>query len=293
MLVIVKTHMSDHNPEAWRQNVRAKSKEIQTLIDGVLAVLPKSNGGAKDSEFQAKLATLTEKASAFHYLYAPNLVPQPLKTLSSLLASWKTNVGHAEYTRRVASLYDTIGELADYEEQEASFATIFDKSKDDGDLQRSLDALLEALRSILAEGDEILTKQAADELKVILEQIEKRRKLSLLDLGPWVEFGLVSLGAIVDSVHGTPIGTITVAGLLAAKKSLGRIETLRHSAIQEYFKNLPSKSRNRLNEPLREKLLAASVEELEIHLKEGSGLDRLPAPKPQHLLKDGKESQIS
>jgi len=281
--------MSTHNTEAWRNNVQEKSKEIQTLIKGVFALLPNCEANAQKAQFQEKLGLLTEKAKAFHYLYGSSLIPVPLRELTNTLTQWQGNLNHADYTLKIANLFDPVGTLVDYEEPETSFTSILDKHRDDETLQGYLSNLIDEIRRILEIGDEQLSKQAGDDLQEILKEIEKRRRQSPIDLSPWVEFALVTLGCIADVSSGAPLGTIAAAALIAAKNSNARLGELVQMTMKEYLDSIKIRASEKLLGPMRRKLLNASVEQIEKAVLVQGGLSLLPDCKQTHALNDKVE----
>ena len=219
-------------------------------------------------------------------------MPEPLLALTSTLSSWRGNLRDSGLLLKIANLYDPIGKLGKPDQQERGFTAIFNEHKEDQTLQEYLAELIAALEQILAEGGDILTKQAADELQRILDEIRKRQKQSLPDLDPWIECALVSLAGVVDYTFGMPLATIVAAGIIAAKKSKTRIIDLYDCAQKEYWESLHLKGGPKFSSPLKAKLVNASVEEIQAALQTPKGLYQLPDPNHQQtLLKEGKKTR--
>lgn len=267
--------MNEVHSENWRKNIQAKAKELQIQLDEVLGLLPSANDPGHAELFQQKISKLIEMSEALHEFFAKNLIPESLKDFTRTLQSWRSALHSAEQTRKIAGLYRSIGKLGRESADESSFTTILNKHLEDADLQGYLEALIVAIERLLIEGDESLTKQMADELQVILDEIRRRRSQSLPDLEPWVEWALISLGSIFDSITDLPIGAIAASGVLAAKKSNVRIRELFKVAHREHLESLLLKGRSKFWSPLRRKLLDSTTGEIEAALRDGGGLASL------------------
>ena len=259
--------MSEENNKAWKQNLHGKCQEIKHLIDECLKLLPDAKSPAKKDEFIQKLSLTQSKTSATCHLFASNLVPSALASLVQTLKQLENNVGNPSHIRNLVLLQAQLDQIPNEGHAEISFTKILDKHKDDEELQKHLDGLIQALEKLLDEGDDELSNQVATRLSKILSEIERRRKQTLFDLDPWVEWALISLGSIYDSYSGLPLGATIATGLLAAKKSKVRISDLVRSAKSEYFTSLDLKEFSPEAEKTRNPLLQTSVQELEDALK--------------------------
>lgn len=269
----------EEHTEAWRTNVKAKAQEIQKILNEVLTLLPQASDAKQKPKFEARLQTVTAKAMAMHDLYGPNLAPKELQKLTELLAHWKNNLTDPNVIRSIVELYRPIGEIDGNEEtDELSFSAILEKHKQDETLQKCLEELIASLEKLLEEGDDTLTKQAATELERILSELKKRKDQSLFDIQPWIEFALVSTGAIVDHHTGTPIATIAAAAVVAAKESQIRVNDLFRLAHHEYIESLKLKGQAKWESIFGQKLHAATLEEIQKALESPEGLKSLPEP---------------
>ena len=70
------------------------------------------------------------------------------------------------------------------------------KNKDNQELQEYLSELIKAIREILDIGGDVLHKQIAEELQSVLDEIERRRNHSLVDLAIWIDCGLQICGVL-------------------------------------------------------------------------------------------------
>jgi len=280
--------MPTQNDNAWRANIKAKGKEIQSLIDQVLRHLPSADPGNQDN-FNKLLSTTIQKCKAMHDLFGPNLIPDPLSHLTQELNAWQKNLHEPTHIKRIIGLYDPIGKINGNEEEEtASFTSILEKHREDNTLQEFLAELISALEELLAEGDDILTNQAANELQRILNEIRKRQKMSLADLLPWVEFAMTSAGAVIDTWSGNPIATIAINAILSAKKTQTRIRELFKIAHTEFIDSLNLKGRAKYEGEFGRAIIDATITSIEEAVKEPEGLKKLPAPQveipqPQNL----------
>ena len=267
----------EEHTEAWRTNVKAKAQEIQQILNEVISLLPMVSDEKRKPKFDERLQTVTAKANAMHDLYGPNLAPKNLQELTQLLSQWKTNLQEPNLTRRIAELWQPIGKLnGEEEETELSFSSILEKHKEDETLQKCLEELISALEKLLAEGDETVSSQAGKELERILQELKKRKDQSLFDIQPWIEFALVSTGAIFDHFTGTPLATIAAAAVIAAKESQIRVSELFRQAHHEYIESLKLKGQAKWESIFGQKLKAATVDEIKKALKSPSGLKGLP-----------------
>ena len=121
-----------------------------------------------------------------------------------------------------------------------------------------------------------MSKQAGDDLQEILKEIEKRRRQSLIDLSPWVDFSLVALGCLVDASSGTPCGTIAASALIAAKHSTVRLGELIQATKNEYLASIKIRAGAKMMGPMRSKLLNATVQQIEKAVLVQGGLNLLP-----------------
>ncbi|MDD5198199.1 MAG: hypothetical protein PHC88_00220 [Terrimicrobiaceae bacterium] len=270
----------EEHTEAWRNNIKSKAQEIQGLLNEVIGLLPMVADEKRKSKFEERLQTVTAKARAMHDLYGPNLAPQTLQELTHSLTQWKSNLQDHNVTRKIAELWQPIGKLNGEEEisNELSFSAILEKHNRDGTLQKCLEELISSLEKLLAAGDDTLTKQAATELERILAELKKRKNESLFDIQPWIEFALVSTGAIVDHYTGTPIATIAAAALVAAKESQIQVNNLFTLAYHEYVESLKMKGQAKWEGIFGKKLKGASLEDIQKAIQSPDGLKSLPEP---------------
>lgn len=270
----------EEHMKSWRNNIKAKAQEIQQILNEVFGLLPMAADEKKKPKFEERLLVVTNKAKAMHDIYGPNLAPQNLQELTQLLSQWKTNLQDPNLTRRIAELWQPIGKLNGEEEgtDELSFSAILEKHKQDETLQKCLQELILSLEKLLEEGDDTLTKQAATELERILTELKKRKDQSLFDIQPWIEFALVSTGAIFDHYTGTPIATIAAAAVFAAKESQIRVNDLFRLAHHEYIESLRLKGRAKWESIFGQKLKHATLEDIQKALETPDGLKSLPEP---------------
>lgn len=270
--------MATPKDETWRTNIKAKGTEIQGLIDQVLRHLPSADPGNRD-KFNELLSSTIQKCKAMHDLFGPNLVPGPLSHLTQELTSWQKNLREPTHIKRIIGFYEPIGKINGNEDEETpSFTSILEKHREDNSLQEFLAELIAALEQLLAEGDDILTNQAASELQRILNEIRKRQKMSLADLLPWVEFAMTSAGAVIDACYGTPIATIAINAILTGKKTQTRIRELFKIAHTEFIDSLNLKGRAKYEGEFGRAIIEASTETIEAAVREPGGLKTLPAP---------------
>lgn len=270
--------MATPNDDAWRSNINAKGQEIQSLIDQVLHHLPANDANNRE-RFNTLLSTTIQKCDNMHGLFGPNLIPAPLAQLTQTLKSWQKNLNEPKHIKRIVGLYDPIGKINGNEDEDSpSFTSILEKHREDNTLQEFLAELIAALEQLLADGDDILTNQAASELQRILNEIRKRQKMSLADLLPWVEFAMTSVGAMIDTWTGTPIASIAINATLTAKKTQTRIKELFTIARTDFINSLHLKGRAKYEGPFGRALIESSTEAIEAAIKEPGGLKLLPEP---------------
>lgn len=270
--------MSNPNNDAWHSNMRAKGNEIQSLIDQVLRHLPSDDPGNR-KKFNELLSTTIQKCKAMHDLFGPNLIPGPLAHLTSELEAWQKNLREPTHLKRIIGLYDPIGKINGTDGADTpSFTSILEKHREDQTLQECLTELISALEQLLADGDAILTNQAAVELERILKEIRIRKKTSIADLLPWVEFALTSAGAVIDTCYGTPVASIAINATLTAKKTQSCIRKLVKVAYSEFIDSLNLKGKAKFDGEFARAIVAAPIESIEAAVKEQGGLKRLPAP---------------
>lgn len=284
----------ESHSEAWRNNVRSKAKEIQNILNEVLGLLPLSADEKRKPKFEERLQTLTAKCTAMHDLYGPGLAPHDLTELTQQLGQWKTNLQNPDLTRRIAELWKPIGKLDGNEKlDEFSFTVILEKYKQDERLQECLEKLIAALEELLAEGDETLTSQGAKELTRVLDELKKRKAQSLFDLRPWVEFALVSTGAVVDQFTGTPLATIAAAAVIAAKESQIRVGELFGNAYDDFIMSLQLKGHAKWESLFGSNLKEATAEEIQEAIESPAGLKNLERNCPGPALLSSAEEKIS
>lgn len=286
--------MTTRKDDAWRTNIKTKGSEIQSLIDQVLAKLPSAADPTNRSNFDGLLNSTIIKCKAMHDLFGPNQIPGPLSHLTNELVAWQQNLQQATHLKRIIGLYEPIGQInGDEEEATPSFTSILEKHREDQTLQEFLAELIAALEQLIADGDDILTKQAADELERILVEIRKRKGQSLPDLVPWVEFAIVSTGAVIDLYVGSPIATIAGSAIIAAKKSQTRIQDLFALAHTEFIESLLLKGREKFDSEFGKRLIAASSKTIEIAIESADGLKNLPHPSDGRNLPPAQSDEIS
>jgi len=267
----------EEHTEAWRNNIKAKAQEIQQILNQVLTLLPQAADAKQKPRFEERLLTVTAKGNAMLDLYGPNLAPKPLQKLTELLAHWKSNLTDPNVIRKIVELYRPIGEIDGNEEtDELSFSAILEKHKQDETLHKCMEELIASLEKLLEEGDDTLTKQTATELERILTELKKRKDQSLFDIQPWLEFALVSTGAIVDQYTGTAIATVAAAAVVAAKESQIRVGNLFRQAHHEYIASLKLKGQAKWESLFGQKLKTATIEEIQNALQTPAGLKGLP-----------------
>lgn len=268
--------MPTQNNDTWHANIKAKGKEIQGLIDQLLRHLPATDASKQD-KFNKLLISTLQKCKDMHGLFGPNLIPGPLTHLTNELTQWQNNLHEPTHLKRIIGLYEPIGKINGTEEETiTSFTAIFEKHREDESLQEFLAELIATLEQLLNEGDDILTKQAANELERILREIQKRKNLSLPDLKPWVEFAIVSAGAIVDHYVGSPIATIAGSAMIAAKNSQIRINELASLAYLEFLDSLELKNSEKYKGDFAKRLISAPIEAITAATQNPSGINYLP-----------------
>lgn len=262
--------------DTWRTNIKSKGQEIQSLIDQLLSVLPDPANRHRFNELLAKTITRCE---VMHDLFGPNQVPGTLSHITGQLKAWKNNLNAVTHLKNIVALQKSIGLInGDDEAEISSFTSILEKHREDETLQKFLTDLIAALEALIADGDDVFTKQIVDELDRILNEIRKRKGLSLPDLKPWVDFAIVSTGAIVDSFTGNPIATVAAGAIVAAKSSQIRIQTLFALAQTEFIESLQLKGRKKFEGEFGKSLIEAPLELIEVAIQSPEGLKSL-APK--------------
>lgn len=216
--------------ESWIQNLRSKIQDLRKSIDTTYKWIP-SSGAEGKAHFEIAAKELTSKLEAFFHLYGSDTTPKLLKELRDSVNQWIASKEAPQFARKVFTLYNELDQLAEFVE-EPSFEQIFQSYKEDGRLQELLEELIKAIKSILAEGGDVLTAKMAKELELIVAELQRHQKKSVIDVSPWVELSLQSLAAIADASYGTVINIIVVNAGLVAFRTRKHIAQLYHRAKQ-------------------------------------------------------------
>jgi hypothetical protein len=125
------------------------------------------------------------------------------------------------------SALDKIVEIGNGKPNAEPLRTLLLEYAKDNDLNNCLTELRVRLKELLDKGEDELVSSIIKELRTILEQIETLQGKALIEIEPWLEFLISTLGTIGGSVtSGNPLFGITASALILTIRSRKRIVKL-------------------------------------------------------------------
>jgi hypothetical protein len=180
------------NLDAWKKNLHGCVEELQKLLLEYMTL-------REDQTVKA----IEQRIAGLTMMFPPKQAPPALRTLEGALHQFHEAKHHPQFFLQLMRSYEALRAVASINENERpSFDEIFGAYKQDEDLQSLANQLVSLLERLLQEADDLLSAQIARELRVILEQLQKRDKRSLYELQTWVELGAKALVVVIETYTG-------------------------------------------------------------------------------------------
>jgi hypothetical protein len=218
--------MGDEDSSAeWRKNLKGKSEEIRSSIMHALTRLHVA--GSNSQEFQNACSTLVAHAASMEMMYATNSRPHLLAEIKSNAGRWSQRPGDTDILKWMVDAHDRMVAVGDGKPPKNPLGIILLEYAKDAELNVDLNELQAQLKRLLDEGENELVSSIVKELRKILEEIETLQGKALIEIEPWLEFLISTLGTVGGSVtSGNPLFGITASALILTVRSRKRIVKL-------------------------------------------------------------------